>query len=66
MSEMSTWGSRSGKERSFSCSTVTWMVMVSLGCVMRMYVSYMSENGDLKLDGITGMCEKWGSMSRMD
>ena len=34
MSEMSTWGSRSGKERSFSCSTVTWMVMVSLGCVM--------------------------------
>lgn len=31
---MGTWGSRSGKERSFSCSTVTWMVMVSLGCVM--------------------------------
>lgn len=52
---MGTWGSRSGKERSFSCSTVTWMVMVSLGCVMRMYVSYMSENGLLKLDGITGM-----------
>lgn len=31
---MGTWGSRSGKERSFSCSTVTWMVMVSLGCVI--------------------------------
>ena len=63
---MSTWGSRSGKERSFSCSTVTWMVMVSLGCVMRMYVSYMSGNGLYKLGGITGMCEKWGDVVRMD
>lgn len=40
--------------------------MVSLGCVMRMYVSYMSGNDDLKLDGITGMCEKWGDVSRLD
>ena len=29
-------------------------------------MSYMSENGLLKLGGITGMCEKWGDVVRMD
>lgn len=37
--------------------------MVSLGCVMKMYVLYMSENGVMKLDAITGMCKKWGRVN---
>lgn len=63
---MGTWGSRSGKERSFSCSTVTWMVMVSLGCVMEDVSVVYEWEWVVEVRRDNGNVNEMGDVSRLD